>query len=353
VAEYASNPLLLAQNPRSETHAALILDLPVYYDLDALHFAVTPRVRYGGDTGYSSVTSNYYHLDATAQYKSELDSFAFTGALYRDSSLLYAGELANGVGVRRDTSSGDLNWQHNLSERLQFQLDGNTQRTLYGQSEELSGLVDYRYTNLSPAIVYALDERDSMRFLGSVGRYYSLNGFTASDSSNLQLGIDRKLSELWTLSATAGYSKSTNQYDFGFATFKNDETGSVYSINLKRQTERLALIASVSQALAPTGGAFLSRQQSVNLSANYQYSERWAFTAAFSWANLSDPVIGGGSTDRRYYSADLSALWHWTEQWLVTMHATKLTQQYGPPDISATSSGVSLQISRQFYRTNN
>jgi hypothetical protein len=350
---YASNPELLASNPQSETHAALFVDLPVNYDLDTVHFAAIPRVRYGGATGYSAVTSNYYHLDASAQYKNELDSLTLTGALYRDSSLLYAGELANGVGVRRDTSAEDVNWQRSLTERVQVQLEANTSRTLFAQNTEFPSLVDYRYSSLAPALAYSLNERDTARILGGASRYYSLNGFTASDSDNLQLGLDHKLSELWTLSTSAGYSKTTNQYNYIFATFRSTQNGAVYAVNLTRQDEVLALIATASRALAPTGLAFLSREDSVNLSANYAYSERWTFNAGVTWQSLTNPLIGGGSEERRFYNADLSAVWHWTEQLVVTMHATVLGQRYGQPAVNATSNGLSLEISRQFYRTNN
>ena len=139
-AEYASNPDLIAPSPQSETHAALFVDLPMNYDLDSIHFAVTPRVRYSNTTGYSSITSNYYHLDSSAQFLNDLTSLTFTGSFYRDSSLLYAGGLANGIGERRDTSTADVNWQRLLTERVQFQLDVNTARTLYGQETALTEL---------------------------------------------------------------------------------------------------------------------------------------------------------------------------------------------------------------------
>jgi hypothetical protein len=353
VAEYASNPALAAVGGQAETHAALQLESPVNYDSDELHLALIPRVRYGGTTDYSSITSDYYHLDASAQYKNDLDSLSLAGGAYRDSSLLFAGELSNGIGVRRDTSSVDANWLRALTERLSFQLDANSSRTLYGKTAEPTSLVDYRYSTLSPALGYALNERDTLRFLGGVSRYYSLDGFTSSDSSNLQLGLDHQLSELWSLSASAGYSKSTNQYNYVFETFKSTENGSVYSINLKRQTETLALIATASRVLAPTGFAFLSREDSVNLLANYVFSERWTFNAGITRQSLTNPLVGGGSSERRFYDADLSAIWRLTEQWLVTVHASKLGQLYGAPTVSATSNGLSLEVARQFYRTNN
>jgi hypothetical protein len=364
-AEYASNPDLITSSPQSETHAALFVDLPTNYDLDGVHFAVTPRVRYSNTTGYSSITSNYYHLDSSARFLNDLGSLTFTGSFYRDSSLLYAGGLANGIGERRDTSTADINWQRVLSERVQFQLDANTARTLYGQSTALTDLVDYRYSSASPSFAYLISERDTIRVLGGVGRYYSLNGSTSSDSVNLQLGFDHQLNEFWKLSSSAGYSKSTNEYNYNFyqyydgfyfpvfETLKGRQTGGVYSASLTRQGEVLGVSVGASRALTPTGLVFLTRQDSVNAAVNYNYSERWTFNASVLWQNLSNPAIGGGSVDRRFYDIDLSAQWHWTEQWSVTLGARILGQRYDHPAVSAVSNGLSLEISRQFYRTNN
>lgn len=355
-AEYASNPELAAPAGRPETHGALFVDLPVNYDLDQLHFSAIPRVRYGGASGYSSVTSNYYHLDASAQYVDEFGSLTWAGSQYRDSSLLYAGELSNGIGVRRDTTVADVNWQRALSERLQLQFDASTTRTLYARSAAATNLVDYRYSSLSPAFVYTINERDSLRILGSVSRYKSLNGLTDSDGDTVQLGFDHHLNEIWKLSTTAGYSKSTNQYHYFFGNFENTQNGTVYSANLTRQGEVLTVVAGAARALIPTGFAFLSHQDTYNAAGSYAYSERWTFGASATWQNVMDPVIAGGSGRRRFYDVDLSANWRWTEHWTLSAHLLKIGQQFtgrsGEPPINPTSDGVRLEISRQFYRTN-
>jgi hypothetical protein len=355
-AEYASNPDLVASGAQPETHAALFVDLPMNYDVDSVHFSIIPRVRYGGTTGYSSVTSNYYHLDASGQFTNELGSLTCTGSLYRDSSLLYAGELSNGAGVRRDTSAADVNWQRSISERLQFQLDANTARTLYAQTTAFTDLVDYRYSSLLPSLAYAVNERDTLRLLGGAGHYQSLNGFTDSDNDNLQLGFDQQLTEKWKLATSAGYSKSTNQYHYFFGTVALVQSGGVYSANLTRQSDVLTVSAGASRAFTPTGSVFLSRQDSLNLFANYSYSERWSFGMSATWQNVVDPVAAGGSEHRRFYDADFSANWRWTEQWTLTLHMLKIGQQFAPqpgqPPVSPRSDDVRLEISRQFYRTN-
>ena len=355
-AEYASNPQLIASGAQSETHAALLVDLPISYNLDEWIFSLIPRVRYGGATGYSSITSNYYHLDASAQFTDEIESLICTASAYRDSSLLYAGGLSNGIGVRRDTSTADANWQRAISARLQFQLDANVVRTLYAQNAAVTDLVDYRYSSVSPALAYAVNERDTLRFIGGVGHYQSLDGFTDSDNDSLQLGFDHQLSETWKLATSAGYTKSTDQYHYFFGTFDFVQRGGVYAATLTRQSDALTLAAGVSRAFTPTGTAFLSRQDSVTLSANYNYSERWIFGLNAVWQNILDPVVTGGSERRRFYDGDLWANWRWTEQWTVSLHVLKIGQQFAPqpeqPLVSPRSDDVRLEISRQFYRTN-
>jgi hypothetical protein len=363
VGQYSSNPVLTATNPQSETNGALVLTLPVNYDSDEFHVMATPNIRYGNATGYSGITSNYYHLDSSAQLADERGSTTVTAAVYRDSSLLYAGELSNGVGVRRDTSSFGVEWQRSITERMQLQLAGNTFRTLYGEStaqgpavnESPNTLSDYRYSTFSPGLALAESELNTIRLIGAAGRYEALDGVSASNNANVQLGFDRQLSEIWTLKTTAGYSRAENRYNFFFGKYlieqlDSTQNGTVYSANLVRQSEVLALNLGVSRALAPTGFAYLARQQSVNILANYAQSERWSYSASAIYQTNSYPSTTGGSYQQRYYSAALSASWHVTEQWALTLQATKILQRYGAPQVTGTSSGISIQISRQFYR---
>jgi hypothetical protein len=366
VGQYSSNPVLAAGAAQSETNAAVVLDAPVNYDSDAFHFTATPNIRYGDASGYSGVTSNFFHLDSSAQLNDELGSTSVTAAIYRDSSLLYAGELVNGVGVRRDSSAFGINWQHLLSERLQVQLAGNTSRALYAENdaatptsydgEILGTLVDYRYTTFSPALAYAASELNSVRLIGAVGRYEALDGVSASNNASLQLGFDRQLSEIWLLKTTAGYSRAENRYNYFFGKYlleqiDSTQNGTVYSASLLRQSDVLALNLGVSRALAPTGFAYLARQESVSALLNYTWSERWSYSANASYQTNSYPLNRGtGSYEQRYYYTALSAVWHLTEQWSVTLQTTKILQRYGSPAITGTSNGVSVQISRQFYR---
>jgi hypothetical protein len=217
-------------------------------------------------------------------------------------------------------------------------------------------LVDYRYLSAGPTLAFALDERDTLKALGSYGDYRSLNGLTASQSETAQLALVRQLNELWSLSTSVGYSRSTNSQKYFFGPFylgnlASKQNGDVYAVNLSHQGEKFTLSGGVSRALQPTGLAYLSRQDSVNLTAAYTHSERWDFGLSTSWQKTQYPTLAGANSSVRYLNAQLTANWHWTSQWILSMHATRITQQFGLPTVNVGSSGLSLDISRQFLRT--
>jgi hypothetical protein len=227
-------------------------------------------------------------------------------------------------------------------------------------------LVDYRYWSAGPTFAYSLSERNTIKLLGSYGLYQSLNGATQSTSENVQLGFTRQLSEIWLLSTSAGYSRSMNRentyipyYIFLIPiTEKSTQDGTVYSASLTRQGENFKFTGSVSQALQPTGFAFLSRQDSYDFSVTYIRSERWDFALSAVWLKAVNPqIIPGGTTyttedsTTRYENIALACNWHWTPQWVVSVKANRVMQQYGPPTVSAASSGISVDLSRHFLRT--
>ena len=372
--EFNTNPLLSEFDTRSETRVAALLDFPVRYDGDAVEFLVRPYGRLTNSQGYSSLASNYEHLDSTAQLINDLGSTTVQASLARDSSLYYAGALVYGVGVARNSESFAGDWTRSFTERSQLALDVNWVKVRYDEPASLSdvsyNLVNYRYLSGGPTYSYTLSERDTLKVLANVGLYQSLNGLTQSKSENLQIGFVHLLSEIWTLSINAGYSESTNTekvvnellyYYYGIIDYETEsskQNGTVYSATLSRQGERVDLNASASRALQPTGLAFLSRQDSVNLLATYKQSERWNFALGATWQKAVQPQETAGVAQLnvnefgvRYLNTHISANWYWTPQLVVTLVATRLAQEYGPPTISDASTGVDLNITYHFLRT--
>jgi hypothetical protein len=309
--------------------------------------------------------SNFEHLDGAAQFNDELDSAALQAGVDRDSSLYFLGGLVNHIGVARDTDSTSADWTRNTTARSQVQLDAGWSRVHYDEPADFNQLVDYRYTSVGPTFSYSLSERNTIKLLGSYGLYQSLNGATQSTSKSVQLGFTRLLSEIWLLSTSGGYSRSINRENtfidfFGFlfpVTERSTQDGTVYSGSLTRRGENFTFTGSASQALQPTGFAFLSRQDSYNFSVTYIRSERWDFALSAVWLKAVNPQIIPGRSSytteeftTRYENIALACNWHWTPQWVISVKANRIMQQYGPPTVSATSSGISVDLSRQFLR---
>jgi hypothetical protein len=361
--DYSTNPLLREFDGRSEEHVAGLLDLPVRYDTDAVEFLLRPSGRLSNSRGYSSLASNYLHVDADLQSTSELGVTTLQGGLARDSSLYYAGGLVNGVGVRRDTGSGGVDWLRSLTERTQLDVNAAWTELRYAQTAAFSYFTDYRYLSAGPTWSWNATERDTLKILGSAGRYQSLNGITESRSVNLQAGYSRHLTEIWSLDTSAGYSRSKNSEKFYFGPFylgtlASNQEGTVYSATIARHGETVNLTGTVSRSLQPTGFAYLSRQTSASVSVAYIPSEKWDYSLSGAWQKAQIPIVGGGlgrpggpTATVKYLNAQLSANWHWTAQWVLSMHATRISDEYGPPTLSGASTNFSVDLTRQFLRT--
>jgi hypothetical protein len=354
--DYTTNPGLSQFDTVAEQHAAILFNLPLRYDADAVEFSLTPSGRLSNANGYSSLASNYAHVVAQAQVANETGSMSLQGQYTRDSSLYHAGELVNGVGVRRDTAVIAADWVQSLSERNQLQLDASWSKVRYDQHTEVTYLVDYRYLSAGPTFSTALDERNTLKVFATYGNYQSLDGITESTSESLQLGWVGQLTELWTLSASAGYSHAVNTVKFYFGPFylgnaSAAQNGTVYAVNVTREGEKFKFNGGYTQALQPTGYAYLSHENALTFNETYVHSERWDFSLGANWQKIKNPAYVGGESTVHYLNAQLTANWHWTALWTLSMRVVRVTQEYGPPAVSAASSGVSLDIVRQFLRT--
>jgi hypothetical protein len=354
-AEYSSNPFLLTADQRSQSDLAVLLYTPLLYDADMWHVALTPKVRYSDSGTYASLDSNSIHADASAQYLSDRGSFSVTSSFGRDSSLYSSGLSSNGIGVRADSRQDAVEWQHQISPRLSFDVNSNWSQVNYGQVAKSSGLSDYRNTGAASSLIFAATERTSLSVIASAGLYRTINGETKSNSQNLQLGFDRQLTEIWTLSASTGYSKSNNSINVFFGPFflgteESEQKGAVYKTVLTRKGELLSLTVSASRAFVPSGFAFLSRQDSAQLGIQYTLSDRWQFAASGSYQRNQDPPSNGAFASRSFFSGDVSADWKWTPDWTISLHGTRVDESYKTLGLDAESNRVSLQISRQFLR---
>ncbi len=301
-AEYSTNPALLYATHTAETHGAVLIDTPTTYHADSVSLLVQPSFRISDSSGYSSLASDYAHMTVKGEIDSERNSVAVTGQIARDSSLYYNYGVNGNTGVRRDTSLADVAWVRSLTERLNFNLETNSSRVLYGKS----------------------------------------GSFTT-----------RKLTELWAVSANAGYSRETNTIEeyfgpFLLGTFRATNTGTVFMANVTRQGPLLDVTAAASRSLVPSGFSFLSLQNSYQLSFHYPRTERWTFDGHVRWLKSQEPQVSGPTADQSYLDLGLSAAWLFTEKWTLTLRASRVTAKYTPPSINVGASGFAIQLSRHF-----
>src|SRR6202167_5573763 len=363
-ADYATNPALLFVQQSSQTNEALLLDAPLSYNADDFKFFASPSFRVGDSKGYSSVTSDYEHLNLKGEFDTERDVLTAAAGLDRDSSL-YQDYLTNGTaGVQRDSVIGDVNWDRFLTERVDFNTDLNWMQVRYGEAVGVQTLVSYKYTSITPTLSWNTSERNKITFIASVGRYDSLDGTTESGNANLQVGFVRQLSEIYSLTAAAGYTRALNQLDTSeqFVVFtpngpaieigpikeESSQNGTIYSINLARHGERLSFNAMASRQLVPSGFAYLSRQEAFELQGTYSYSDRWSFSGDARYLKAQDAELEGQVVDRVLNYITLNASWLWTEHWTVKLSASRVTEWFQSPDVRLVSNEVALTLSRQF-----
>lgn len=361
-ADYESNPGLRSSDQEAEEDIAAIVSIPLRYDADGIALTLAPSGRLSNKAGYDSLASNYVHVDTAAQFASDRSSATLQGELARDSSLLFIGPGLNGLGVRRDSAATAFDCTHFLTERQQIQLDANWSEVKYALPPTAVYLTSYRYLSGGPTWSFAATERSTIKLNASVGQYDSLNGITSSRSYNPQLEFDRQLTEIWSLAATVGYSRAINTEKVYFGPFflgslKATEDSSTYSATLTRRGERFNFSVGASRALAPTGLAYLSQLENVNLTGSFIQSEYWNYRVSASWQRVVNPVSATEQTTQHYVNAQIAADWHWTAQWTLTFSVGRVSETFGinaapaPPNTAAASNIATISVTRQFLRT--
>lgn len=365
---YSTNPALMNGPHEAETNGALLFDAPTTFNGDHFTFFAVPSFRLSTNSGYSSLASDYEHLNLKGMYSTERSTLSADASVARDSSL-YHDYLSDGsTGVRRDTVTADLNWDRLLTERTDADIDVNSVLVKYGRSAGVATLTDYRYTSISPTLSRVTGERTKYTVSASVGRYTSLDGTTESRSANLQLGLLRQLTEIWSLTGTIGYSRALNQQDIDkkFLVFtpngpriqivpvqyESSQNGAVYMVDLSRKGSLLTVDVVASRQLVPSGFAYLSRQISFEISANYSYSERWSFGMDAHYLKARDPQLQGGLSERTPKYVSLNASWRCSEFWTATLAATRVVELFKPSNSEPTSNDVSIKFSRKFNPIN-
>jgi hypothetical protein len=352
-AEFSTNPGLLVAAHTVETHGAVLIDAPTSYHANSMSLTVLPSLRITDSSGYSSLASDYEHLTVAGELDGERNTLTATAQVARDSSLYYDYLFSGSTGVRRDTTRADVTWVRALTERFDFNADVSSSRVLYGQSSSFTGLTDYRYSSANPTLLWNTNERTTLTVQGGIGLYDSLDRTTRSVNSNIGLGFKRQLNELWSLSATTGYSRESNMISeyygpFLLGVFKATDVGTVFSADVTHQGALLKVTGTASRSLVPTGFSFLARQDAYQLGFEYPRTERWTFAGHVRRLTSIEPQAFGPASNQSYIDSGLSASWLFTEKWSLTLRATWVSEKYTPPGVTVAATGFTVQLSRHF-----
>ena len=363
IGDYSTNPDLFDMGRTAETSGAVLFNAPTTYNGDAFLFTALPRLRLGNSQGFSSTTSDYEHLDLKSEFDTERSILSLAGSVARDSSLYHDYIVDGTAGVERNTVTADVNWDRQFSERVSFDADLNSARVRYGQAQGSATLTNYMYTSAAPTLSWDQSEKGKLTAGASAGLYKSLDGTTRSENANLQIGFVRRVTELWTVTATGGYSRAINTlhtdierpviidgflfFELVPAKIEASENGTVFTLNASRQAALLLVNVIASRQLVPSGFAYLSRQQSYEATASYPTSPRWTLSGDLRYVKSQDPVLTG-TLDRNVRYASLSSAWRWTEQWTITTNLARVLEDLSAPHVNLASTEISIQISRQF-----
>ena len=364
VGDYSTNAQLLDVPHTAQADGALLLNAPTTYNGNGVELLVAPSFRISNSTGYSSVTSDYDRLNVKGELDSDRNVFTAAAGVSRDSTLYYDYLTDGGIGVRRDSWTADFDWRRKLTERLDLDTDAGSTEARYARGSGISTLTDYKYSSLSPTVAWNSSERGKLTITAGVGLYDSLDSTTSSRNANLQAGFERKLTEVWSLTSTVGYSRAINRLNgdqefleftpYGpeivFVPFRlqSTQSGTVYSLNLSRQGERLSLNATASRQLAPTGFEYLALLTAYELTTSYVCSERLSFGSDLRYMKYQAPPQLGESYQSTPKYMGINVSWRWTERWTAIFGASYVTEHYAPPSVKVTSSEVSITLSRQF-----
>ena len=101
----------------------------------------------------------------------------------------------------------------------------------------------------------------------------------------------------------------------------------------------------------------MSQLESAGFTAAFTRSEYWDYRLNASWQRAVNPVSSTERTTQHYVNAQISADWHWTPQWTLTLSLGRvsetfdISEAFASPASSAASNIAILTVTRQFLRT--
>jgi hypothetical protein len=351
--EYLSNPYMQPSDARAAEGMGLLMTLPASYVGNDDTFDFTPRLRFAHSWRNASLLSNYQYFDAGWRAVRERDALQLSAAWHHDSTQYNAFETAvlHGFVLQRTEQTAGSDWQRSLTERSALHLVGSWDAVSYAHNPSFS-LSNYRYGQASLQYDHDLTER--LHWTGSLGAgRYTLPDSPVdyrSDNRFAQLGLTGQLTEVWSLTASAGMSDVSDHEQTFFATASASKSAPSFTFDAQRRGERNAVELSVAHTIQPSGLGALVTQDDAFLRDTLNVSERLSVGADVHGQRVRDTLQRLSIGELRNEALDLTANWQWTEHWNANLQLSLYRRSDVQPAVQASGVGVFLTATRQFGR---
>lgn len=333
--EFVDNPRLIEASPGSAAGIVADLSAALARRTESSSFELRPRLtlrEFSGDYSLSGVD----HGVDLAWSQTGLRTRSTLSAGYYADDTTSAGFGTTGyteVDIPRATSTAaaEFAWQPSDRQRLLGRID--YQRVDF-QRGERAGLVDYDYSRLLGYAERSLSPRTRLRLLGSAGWLQVPTTGVSSQDYAIGLGLDRDLTERWSVSLDAGPNVT---YTDGEAS----DIGASYRFNLRGAWTRTDLQLSAEQRATPVGGrGVLEDRLEAGLAVTHRLTERWSLEGGASYAQFQRAREPNVPDDRRTYVSARAAV-----QWLATDRlAWRLTALHEQQDTDVTAAGNRIML---------
>lgn len=302
---------------------------------------------YGGSGNESSniLDREDYYLKTNAYHKTEQDEFTallnYTRDSTLDSELDETGQVISSRATRTRILVGP-GWSRTLNELTRVTLGYNFTNVDYTDDPGFSDLIGYDYDVLSASLIRNFTPNMQGTLAGSYSRYQPENDLD-SETSSLQVGITRKLSETLTTSWLAGVRKTTSDIqildgycvnadpDASFPACTNgstfytgtkkdqaDDNGSVFSADITKLLETGKITASLSRASNPGSNGELLDTTRLLLSGDYKFTETLRSSLSVEYSKAETIANSSGArnqTDENLFRIRPKLFWKWRREW--------------------------------------
>jgi hypothetical protein len=280
-----------------------------------------------------------YYLKTNAYHNTQRNSFKanlnYIQDSLLDSELEDTGNVIDQRATREKISLGP-SWSTTLNERTRLELGYQYSDISFSDDPGVQDLVEYKYDVFSSSLVHQLSPRTQATLSASYSRYQPDTNLD-SDTTSIQAGLSRNLSETLTASILAGIRETTSDSITGTCilpgfTFPNclfgiqstgteetKNTGAVYSFNINKILETGSLGMAISRSSNPNSDGELLDTTRYILSGEYRFTETLRSSLSAEYTENEIIVNRAGlepdQNKQTFFRVRPKLSWQWQREW--------------------------------------